>query len=41
MPIGCIAWFPVLAILHKPDPLGAPEWILPFHSFSRLLRFSR
>jgi len=30
VPIGCVAYFPVLAILHKPDPLGAPSWLLPF-----------
>lgn len=29
VPIACIAYFPVLAILHKADPLGAPEWFLP------------
>ena len=30
VPIGCVAYFPVLAILGKPDPLGAPQWLLPF-----------
>ena len=30
VPIGCVAYFPVLAILGKPDPLGAPSWLLPF-----------
>lgn len=30
IPLGCVAYFPVLAILGKPDPLGAPDWILPF-----------
>lgn len=30
VPIGCVAYFPVLAILGKPDPLGAPHWLLPF-----------
>ena len=38
VPIGCVAYFPVLAILGKPDPLGAPSgcshshrWpVLPF-----------
>lgn len=29
VPIGCVAYFPVLAILGKPDPLGAPPWLLP------------
>jgi ABC-2 type transport system permease protein len=29
VPIGCVAYFPVLAILGKPDPLGAPAWFLP------------
>lgn len=29
VPIGCVAYFPVLAILGKPDPLGAPHWLLP------------
>jgi ABC-2 type transport system permease protein len=26
VPIGCVAYFPVLALLGKPDPLGTPEW---------------
>ena len=30
VPIGCVAYFPVLAILGLPDPLGAPSWLLPF-----------
>lgn len=29
VPIGCVAYFPVLAILGKADPLGAPDWVLP------------
>jgi ABC-2 type transport system permease protein len=29
VPIGCVAYFPVIAILHKSDPLGAPPWFLP------------
>jgi ABC-2 type transport system permease protein len=29
VPLGCVAYYPVLAILGKPDPLGAPAWILP------------
>ena len=30
VPIACVAYFPVLSILGKPDPLGAPSWLLPF-----------
>jgi ABC-2 type transport system permease protein len=30
VPIGCVAYFPVLAILGLSDPLGAPDWLLPF-----------
>ncbi len=30
VPIGCIGYFPILAILHKSDPLGTPDWLLPF-----------
>lgn len=29
IPLGCVAYFPVLTILDKPDPLGAPDWLLP------------
>ncbi|HEY9235859.1 MAG TPA: ABC-2 family transporter protein [Phenylobacterium sp.] len=29
IPLGCVAYFPVLALLGKPDPLGAPDWLLP------------
>jgi ABC-2 type transport system permease protein len=29
VPIGCVAYFPVIAILGKVDPLGAPAWLLP------------
>jgi ABC-2 type transport system permease protein len=29
VPIGCVAYFPVLALLGKPDPLGTPQWFLP------------
>jgi len=28
VPLGCIAYFPVVGVLHRPDPLGAPEWFL-------------
>src|ERR1044072_221814 len=26
---ACVAYYPVLAILKRPDPLGAPDWLLP------------
>jgi ABC-2 type transport system permease protein len=29
VPIGCVAYFPVLALLGLADPLGAPAWLLP------------
>lgn len=29
VPIACVAYYPVLAILGRPDPLGAPDWLLP------------
>ncbi|MBS0539710.1 MAG: ABC-2 family transporter protein [Proteobacteria bacterium] len=29
VPLACVAYYPVLAILKKPDPLGAPDWLLP------------
>ncbi|WP_333586327.1 ABC transporter permease [Phenylobacterium sp.] len=29
VPLGCVAYYPVLAILGQPDPLGAPGWWLP------------
>ncbi len=29
VPLGCVAYFPVLALLGKADPLGAPAWVLP------------
>jgi ABC-2 type transport system permease protein len=29
VPIGCVAYFPVVALLGVPDPLGAPAWLLP------------
>ena len=25
-----VAYYPVLVILNRPDPLGAPDWLLPF-----------
>ena len=27
VPLAAVAYYPVLAILQKPDPLGAPSWI--------------
>jgi viologen exporter family transport system permease protein len=30
VPLGCVAYYPVLAILKRSDPLGAPDWLLPF-----------
>ena len=29
VPLGCVAYYPVLAILKRSDPLGAPDWLLP------------
>lgn len=29
-PLACVAYYPVLAILGRSDPLGAPDWLLPF-----------
>ena len=29
VPIGCVAYFPVVALLGAHDPLGAPAWLLP------------
>jgi len=30
VPLACVAYYPVLAILGRSDPLGAPDWLLPF-----------
>jgi ABC-2 type transport system permease protein len=30
VPLGCVAYFPALAILEKVDPLGSPAWVQPF-----------
>jgi ABC-2 type transport system permease protein len=30
LPLAGVAYYPVLAILRRPDPLGAPDWLLPF-----------
>jgi ABC-2 type transport system permease protein len=27
VPLACVAYYPVLAILGKADPLGAPGWV--------------
>jgi ABC-2 type transport system permease protein len=29
VPLACVAYYPVLAILKRQDPLGAPDWPLP------------
>jgi ABC-2 type transport system permease protein len=29
VPLASVAYYPVLAILKRPDPLGAPDWLLP------------
>jgi ABC-2 type transport system permease protein len=34
VPLACVAYYPVLAILNRPDPLGAPDWLLPFTPFA-------
>ena len=28
VPIACVTYYPILAILRRPDPLGAPAWFL-------------
>jgi ABC-2 type transport system permease protein len=30
VPIGCVSYYPVLAILGRPDPWGAPGWLMAF-----------
>lgn len=27
VPIACVAYFPMVAILDRPDPLGSPQWL--------------
>jgi ABC-2 type transport system permease protein len=27
VPMACITYFPALAILGRPDPLGTPHWL--------------
>ena len=29
VPLACVAYYPVLVILKRADPLGAPDWLLP------------
>lgn len=29
VPLACVAYYPVLGILQKPDPLGSPAWLAP------------
>src|SRR6187549_2483772 len=29
VPLACVSYYPVLAILKRADPLGAPDWLLP------------
>jgi ABC-2 type transport system permease protein len=29
VPLGCVAYFPVVALFGRHDPLGAPDWFLP------------
>ena len=29
LPLACVAYYPVLVILGRSDPLGAPDWLLP------------
>ncbi len=29
VPLGCVAYFPVVGLLGRHDPLGAPDWFLP------------
>ncbi len=29
VPLGCVTYFPVVALLGRHDPLGAPDWFLP------------
>jgi len=37
VPLACVAYYPVLAILQRPDPLGAPDWILPLTPLAGLI----
>lgn len=34
VPLACVAYYPVLAILKRSDVLGAPDWLLPFTPFA-------
>jgi ABC-2 type transport system permease protein len=29
VPLGCVTYYPALAIFDRSDPLGAPSWLLP------------
>jgi ABC-2 type transport system permease protein len=29
VPIGCVTYLPMLAAMGRPDPLGAPAWVMP------------
>ncbi len=29
VPIGCVAYFPLVAAMGRSDPLGTPDWVLP------------
>jgi ABC-2 type transport system permease protein len=39
VPLACVAYFPVLVVLGRPDPLGTPEWfgyVAPLAGFAFL-----
>ena len=39
VPIGCVAYFPILLVLGRPDPLGTPAWfgaVAPLAGFAFL-----
>ena len=29
VPVGCVTYLPMLAAMGRPDPLGAPAWVMP------------
>jgi ABC-2 type transport system permease protein len=37
VPIGCVTYLPMLAAMGRPDPLGAPSWLLPLAPTAGLL----
>src|SRR4029079_10787487 len=41
VPLACVAYYPVLAILKRPDPLGAPDWLLPLAPIAGIAVLSR